>query len=56
LFRHSVATTLLNQGVSLQTIAVVLRHASLESTRLYAKVDEGLLREVALPWPEVAPC
>lgn len=56
LFRHSVATTLLNQGVSLQTIAVVLRHASLESTRLYAKVDQGLLREVALPWPEVEPC
>lgn len=56
LFRHSVATTLLNQGVSLQTIAIVLRHASLESTRLYAKVDEALLREVALPWPEVEPC
>ncbi len=56
LFRHSVATTLLNQGVSLQTIAIVLRHASLESTRLYAKVDQGLLREVALPWPEVEPC
>ena len=56
LFRHSVATTLLNQGVSLQTIAIVLRHASLESTRLYAKVDQGLLRAVALPWPEVSPC
>ena len=56
LFRHSVATTLLNQGVSLQTIAVVLRHASLESTRLYSKVDQNFLREVALPWPEVVPC
>ena len=56
LFRHSMATTLLNQGASLQTIAIVLRHASLESTQLYAKVDQGLLREVALPWPEMTPC
>ncbi|MGI9304997.1 MAG: tyrosine-type recombinase/integrase [Gammaproteobacteria bacterium] len=56
LFRHSVATSLLNQGASLQTIALVLRHASLESTQLYAKVDQRLLHEVTLPWPEVVPC
>ena len=56
-FRHSLATTLLNEGASLQTIAVVLRHASLESTQRYAKVDQGLLQEVTLPWPqEVASC
>lgn len=56
LFRHSAATTLLNEGASLQTIGVVLRHTSLESTALYAKVDRALLQEVALPWPEVNPC
>ena len=55
-FRHSAATTLLNQGVSLQTIAVVLRHTSLESTQVYAKVDQELLQEVALPWPGVTQC
>ncbi len=56
MFRHSIATTLLNEGVSLQTIATVLRHSSLESTRLYAKVDQALLQEVALSWAEVTPC
>jgi site-specific recombinase XerD len=52
LFRHSAATTLLRQGASLQTIGEVLRHASLETTVIYAKVDHGLLQQVALPWPE----
>lgn len=57
LFRHSAATTLLRQGASLQTIGEVLRHASLETTVIYAKVDHGLLQQVALPWPEeVPPC
>ncbi len=56
MFRHSIATTLLNEGLSLQTIATVLRHSSLESTRLYTKVDQALLQEVALPWPEAASC
>ncbi len=56
MFRHSIATTLLNEGLSLQTIATVLRHSSLESTRLYAKVDQALLQEVAVPWPEVTSC
>jgi site-specific recombinase XerD len=56
LFRHSAATTLLRQGASLQTIGEVLRHASVETTVIYAKVDRALLEQVALPWPEVAPC
>ncbi len=55
-FRHSAATTLLRQGVSLQAIGDVLRHASVETTAHYAKVDRASLRRVALPWPEVAPC
>jgi integrase/recombinase XerD len=56
LLRHSVATRLLREGVSLSAIGVLLRHASIETTTLYAKVDVDLLREVALPWPEVQPC
>jgi integrase/recombinase XerD len=56
LFRHSTATTLLSQGASLQTIGTVLRHTSVETTALYAKVDHTLLQEVALPWPEVNRC
>lgn len=56
MFRHSIATTLLNEGLSLQTIATVLRHSSLESTRLYTKVDQALLQEVVLSWPEATSC
>jgi len=55
-FRHSVATTMLRQGVSLPSIGTLLRHASIETTALYAKVDTQLLHSVARPWPEVPPC
>ena len=34
-------------------IATVLRHSSIETTTIYAKVDLKLLGEVAQPWPEV---
>jgi len=54
--RHSAATTRLRQGVSLPSIGAVLRHASVETTAHYAKVDVDLLLLVARPWPEVSPC
>jgi integrase/recombinase XerD len=54
--RHSAATTLLRQGASLQEIATILRHRSIETTTIYAKVDVELLAQVAQPWPEVQPC
>ncbi|MBN1628754.1 MAG: tyrosine-type recombinase/integrase [Thermoleophilia bacterium] len=56
LFRHSAATEMLRQGSSLEAIAQILRHRSLETTAHYAKVDLVLLREIAQPWPEVTPC
>lgn len=56
LFRHSLATLMLRNGAPLQTIARVLRHRSIETTSIYAKVDLKLLREVAQPWPEAMPC
>lgn len=55
-FRHSAATAMLRQGVSLAGVGAVLRHKSPSTTAHYAKVDFGLLSEVAQPWPEVAPC
>lgn len=55
-FRHTAACQLLRQGVSLEGIAEVLRHRSVETTGLYAKVDVALLESVAQPWPEVVPC
>ncbi|UIF88259.1 tyrosine-type recombinase/integrase [Cupriavidus sp. UYPR2.512] len=56
LLRHSAATALLAEGASLESIAVLLRHRSLDTTAHYAKVDVRLLRELAQPWPEVSPC
>jgi len=56
--RHSLATRLLREGATLDTIGAVLRHRNVNTTALYAKVDVGLLRQVAQPWPtaEVSSC
>jgi site-specific recombinase XerD len=54
--RHSLATSMLRQGASLQDIATILRHRSIETTQIYAKVDVTMLRQIAQPWPEVQPC
>lgn len=56
LFRHSLASHMLRDGLSLPAIGALLRHASIETTTIYAKVDVNLLKEVAMPWPEVFPC
>jgi integrase/recombinase XerD len=56
ILRHSVASSMLRQGVSLQEIAGVLRHRSIATTEIYAKVDVITLRQVAQPWPEVKAC
>lgn len=46
--RHSLATRLLRDGISLVTISGIMGHASLESTRIYAKADLEGLRGVSL--------
>jgi site-specific recombinase XerD len=56
LLRHSVATSMLRQGASLQEVAALLRHRSIETTQIYAKVDLPALQQIAQPWPEVQPC
>ncbi len=52
LLRHSFAMHLLKQGATLEEIAMVLGHKSVSSTAVYARADFGLLRTIALPWPQ----
>lgn len=54
LLRHSLATDLLAHGAGLHEIADLLGHSSLATTRIYAAVDIGALREIALPWPQAS--
>jgi site-specific recombinase XerD len=49
--RHTLATELLRRGAGLPEIGQVLRHQSLETTAIYAKVDRAALSRLALPWP-----
>ena len=51
LLRHSMANRLLAGGASLKEVADVLRHRSLNTTMIYAKLDSRNLAEVALAWP-----
>src|SRR5215470_8549065 len=49
--RHALATEMLRAGASLPEVGQVLRHRSLLSTSVYAKVDQNALRPLARPWP-----
>jgi len=50
-FRHTLASTMLQNGSSLSEIGELLRHRSPDTTAIYAKVDIASLRTLALPWP-----
>jgi len=56
LLRHSVASSMLRNGASLQEISALLRHRCIETTQIYAKVDVTALKQIAQPWPEVTSC
>lgn len=49
--RHSAGTQMLQAGASLPDVAQVLRHRTVATTVIYAKVDHRALRELAQPWP-----
>jgi site-specific recombinase XerD len=49
--RHTLASDLLRAGTPLAQIAPILRHASVATTAIYAKVDRDALRTLARPWP-----
>lgn len=49
--RHTTACEMVSAGVPLVRIGQVLRHRSLQSTAIYARVDLEQLRPLAQPWP-----
>jgi site-specific recombinase XerD len=50
--RHTTACEMVAAQVPLPQIAQVLRHRSLQSTAIYARVDLERLRLLAQPWPQ----
>lgn len=51
--RHTAASNVLNAGASMEEVAQLLRHTSVESTKIYAKTDMARLSCLAHPWPAV---
>jgi integrase/recombinase XerD len=49
--RHTAASQMLRSGAPLTEITQVLRHRSLRTTAVYAKIDVASLRTVIQPWP-----
>ena len=51
IFRHTIASRLVNDAVPLKQVADIMRHMSVVTTAGYARVDQNRLAAVALPWP-----
>lgn len=54
-FRHSLASNMLDQGISMLTISSVLGHSLKQSTQAYLKLDLRQLAQCSLPIPPVTP-
>lgn len=50
--RHSLATSLINSQIEMHTVSQILGHTSVESTKIYTKVDIDFLRLLALEVPK----
>jgi site-specific recombinase XerD len=53
LLRRSLATAMVRRGATMAEIGQLLRHRSLQTTAIYAKVDRERLRALARPWPSL---
>ena len=51
LFRHTLASSLLQQGMKLETISEVLGHSNVETTSVYLHIDVETLRTCSLEVP-----
>jgi integrase/recombinase XerD len=54
LLRRTLASHLVQKGVTLKAVADLLGHRCLNTTRLYAQVNFPMLSQVARPWPREA--
>ncbi len=50
--RHTAACEMVQANVPLYRIGQVLRHRSLQTTAIYARIDVERLRLLSAPWPE----
>jgi integrase/recombinase XerD len=50
IFRHTVASQMVNRGASFKDVADILGHQSIQTTGIYAKLELATLAAVALPW------
>jgi site-specific recombinase XerD len=51
ILRNTLASRLLEGGASMKQVAEILRHRSIDTTKIYTKVDLSHLSQVALAWP-----
>ncbi len=51
LLRHTLATECLRKGATLTEVGEILRHESIDTTAIYAKVDFTRLRTLVMFWP-----
>lgn len=49
--RHTAASNVLNAGASMEEVAQFMRHASTETSPIYAKTDMTRLSGLSRPWP-----
>ena len=49
--RHTAASNVLNAGASMEEVAQFMRHASTETSTIYAKTDMTRLSGLSRPWP-----
>jgi len=51
ILRHTLASRMVQSGVTLKEVADVLRHRDIDTAQIYAKVNLPELSQVAMPWP-----
>jgi len=51
LLRHTLATECLRKGATLTEVGEILRHESIDTTAIYAKVDFTRLHTLVMSWP-----